>query len=87
MLAVYAVAGDGTTTCKVGFLPLHLAVCPGAYNGVYARVIVVVIDHDKNLAKHQKFWRNEGCCVAKVIGLRIANGGGINFNLSFSCSI
>ena len=39
VLAVYAVKGDGTTTCKVVFLPLHMAVRPGAYDGVYARVI------------------------------------------------
>jgi len=76
VLAVYAVAGDGTTTCKVGFLPLHLAVRPGAYDGVYARIIAVYGDRDKNIAKRQKFWRNKGCCVAKVIGLRIANEGG-----------
>jgi len=76
VLAVYAVAGDGTTMCKVGFLPLHLAVRPGAYDGVYARIIAVYGDRDKNIAKRQKFWRNKGCCVAKVIGLRIANEGG-----------
>jgi hypothetical protein len=78
VLAVYAVAGDGTTTCKVGFLPLHLALAvrPGAYDGVYARIIAVYGDRGKNLAKRQKFWRNKGCCVAKVIGLRIAHEGG-----------
>ena len=30
VLAVYTVKGDGTTTCKVGVLPLHLAVPLGA---------------------------------------------------------
>ena len=45
VLAIYAVKEDGTTTCKVVFLPLHLAVCPGAYDGVYARVVSVYSDH------------------------------------------
>ena len=77
VLAVYAVAGDGTTSCKVGFLPLHLAVRPGAYDGVRARVVSVYSDRSSNVVKRQKYWRNKGCCVARVLG--DANGGGINF--------
>ena len=60
VLAVYAVEGDGTTTCKVGFLHLHLAVCPGAYDGAYARVISVYSDRSSNVIKHQRFWCNKG---------------------------
>ena len=41
VLAIYAVKEDGTTTCKVVFLPLHLAICPGVYMGVYACVVLV----------------------------------------------
>jgi len=77
VLAVYAVKGDGTTTCKVVFLPLHLAVCPGAYDGVYARVVPVYCDRSDNGIKRQKFWCNKGCCVARVVGDTIANGGGL----------
>ena len=81
VLAVYAVKGDGTTTCKVGFLPLHMAVRPGKYDGVYARVVSVYCDRSDNGKKRQKFWRNKGCCVARVVGDTIVNGGGINFYL------
>jgi len=52
VLAVYAVS-DGTTTCKVGFLPLHLAVGPGAYNGVYSRVVSVYSDRSDNGVLHR----------------------------------
>jgi len=81
VLAVYAVAGDGTTSCKVGFLPLHLAVRPLAYDGVYAIVGSVYSDRSNNVVKRQKYWRNKGCCVARVLGDTLANGGGINFYL------
>ena len=74
VLAVYAVAGNGTTSCKVGFLPLHLAVRPGAYDGVNARVVLVYSNCSSNVVKRQKYWRNKGCCVARVLG--DANGGG-----------
>ena len=50
VLAVYAVAGNGTTTCR-----------------------------DNNVVKRQKFWRNKGCCVARVLGVAMTNGVGINF--------
>jgi hypothetical protein len=72
VLAVYAVAGDGITTCKVGFLLLHLAVCPDAYNEVYARVISVYSNCSSNGIKCQKYWRSKGCCVARVLGNTIA---------------
>ena len=81
MLAIYAVKGDGATTCRVGFFPLHLAVRPGAYNGVYAHDVLVNSDRNSNGIKRQKFWRNKGCCVDRVVGDTIANGGGINFYL------
>ena len=78
VLAVYAVAGDGTTSCKVGFLPLHLAVRPLAYDGVYARVGSVYSERSTNVVKRQKYWRNKGCCVARVLGDTLTNGGGFN---------
>ena len=77
VLAVYVKAGDGTMRCKVGFLPLHLAVCPGAYDGVNARVISVYSECSSNVVKRQKYWRNKGCCVARVLG-DTNGGGGIN---------
>ena len=80
MLAVYAVKGNGTTSCKVGFLPLHLAVHPGMYDRVYARVIAVYCDRNNNVVKRQKFWHNKGCCVARVLGVAMTNGGGLIFN-------
>jgi hypothetical protein len=79
VLAVYAVEGDGTMTCKVGFLHLHLAVCPDTYDGAYARVISVNSDRSSNVIKHQRFWCNKGCCVARVLRNTIA--GGISFYL------
>ncbi len=71
VLAVH-MAPDGTTTCKVGFLPRNLAlrVRANLYNGVYARVVSIYSGSSTNVAKRQKFWRNKGCCSAHVLGDR-----------------
>jgi hypothetical protein len=67
VLEVY-VMGDRTMTCKVGFLPQHLAVRANAYDGLYARIISVYSDRCTNVLKREKFWRNRGCCVACMLG-------------------
>ena len=64
---VYLVA-NGTMTCKVGFLPAHLAICAEEYEGVMARVISVYSDCCINTLKRQKFWQNKGCCVGPILG-------------------
>jgi hypothetical protein len=69
-LTVYIV-GDCTMTCKIGFLPHHLAVRADAYDGLYARIISVYSNHCTNVLKREKFWRNRGCCVARVLGDRV----------------
>ena len=56
------------------FLPLHLDVSLGTYDGVYARVISVYSNRSSNGIKRQKYWRNKGCCVARVLGNTIAGG-------------
>ena len=68
-IAVYIVA-NGTTTCKVEFLPAHLAICAQDYDGLIARVISVYSDRCTNTVKCQKFWRNKGCCVGRILGDR-----------------
>jgi hypothetical protein len=70
VLAVYVV-GDCTMTCKVGFLPQHLAVRADAYDGLYARIISVYYDRCTNVLKRERFWRNRRCCVACVLGDRM----------------
>ena len=68
LLAVYYVA-DGYARCKVGFLPQHLAT-KGAddYDGLYARVMELFSPHAKNATKRQKYYRNKGVAVAKILG-------------------
>ena len=68
-VAAYLVA-NGTMTCKVGFLPAHLARHAQDYDGLIARVISVYSDRCTNVVKRQKFWRNKGCCVARILGNR-----------------
>jgi hypothetical protein len=69
VLAVYIV-GDHTMTCKVGFLPQHLAVRAVVYDGLYARIVSIYSDRCTNVLKREKFWRNMGCCIAHVLGDR-----------------
>ena len=70
VIAVYLVL-HGVLTCKVGFLPAHLNHRARDYDGLIARVISVYSDRSTNSVKRQKFRRNHGCCVAKIIGENI----------------
>jgi hypothetical protein len=67
VLAVYVV-GDHTMTCKVGFLPQHLAVRADVYDGLYACIMSVYSDRCTNVLKREKFYQNMGCCIACVLG-------------------
>ncbi len=67
VIAVYFVL-HGVMTCKVGFLPAHLNQCARDYNGLVARVVAVYTDCCTNVVKRQKYWRNKGCCAARIIG-------------------
>jgi hypothetical protein len=67
VLAVYVV-GDCTITCKVGFLPQHLAVRADVYDGLYARIMSVYSDRCTNVLKREIFYQNMGCCIARVLG-------------------
>jgi hypothetical protein len=68
-VAVFLVV-NGTMTCKVGFLPANLARHVQDYDGLIARVISVYSDQCTHVVKRQKFWRNKGCCVARILGNR-----------------
>ncbi len=69
VIAAYIV-GDATMTCKVGFLPCHLAShCTDDYDGMYARVIKVYSSRSTNITKRQKRHHNHGCCMAKILGI------------------
>ncbi len=68
-IAVFLVT-NGIMTCKVGFLPAHLARRAQDYDGLIARVISIYSDRCNNLVKRQKFWHNKGCCVARILGNR-----------------
>ncbi len=57
-------------TCKVGFLPQHLTVRANVYDGLYAHIVNIYSDHCMNVLMREKFWRNMGCCVARVLGDR-----------------
>jgi hypothetical protein len=67
VLAMYVV-GDRTMTCKVGFLPQHLAVMTDVYDGLYARIMNVYSNRCTNVLKREKFYQNMGCCVARMLG-------------------
>ncbi len=69
VLAVYVV-GDNTMTCKVEFLPHHLAVRADVYDGLYACIVSIYSDRSTNVLKREKFWRNKGCSVACILGNR-----------------
>ncbi len=69
MLAVYIV-GDCMMMCKVGFLPQHLAVRVNVYDRLYARNVSIYSNRCTNMLKWEKFWRNMGCCVARMHGNR-----------------
>jgi hypothetical protein len=67
VVAVY-LCEQGVLTCKVGFLPAHLNHRARDYDGLVARVIAVYTDRCTNVVKRQKFWRNKGCCAARIMG-------------------
>ena len=66
-IVVYLVA-NGTTMCKVGFLPAHFAISAQEYDRLIAHVISVYSDCCINTLKRQKFWQNKGCCVGPILG-------------------
>jgi hypothetical protein len=68
-IAVFLVA-NGIMMCKVGFLPAHLARRVQDYDGLIVHVISIYSDRCNNMVKRQKFWRNKGCCVARILGSR-----------------
>ncbi len=70
VLTVY-VMGDRTMTCKVGFLPSHLAVRANAYDGLHARIFSIYSNRCMNVLKREKFWQNKGYCVACMLGIRV----------------
>jgi hypothetical protein len=53
-IAVFLVA-NGIMTCKVGFLPAHLAKRAQDYDGLIARVISIYSDRCNNVVKRQRF--------------------------------
>jgi hypothetical protein len=55
VLAVYIV-GDRTMTCKMGFLPQHLAVWADVYDGLYTRIVSIYSNRCTNVLKREKFW-------------------------------
>ena len=67
MRAVYVV-GDCTMTCKVGFLPQHLAERANVYDGLYAHIVSVYSNRCTSMLKREKFWNNKGCYIAPVLG-------------------
>jgi hypothetical protein len=69
VLAVYVV-GDSMMTCKVGFLPHHLAVRADAYYGLNAHIVSIYSNRSTNVLKREKLWHNKGCCIARVLGDR-----------------
>jgi hypothetical protein len=62
------VVGDCMMMCKVGFLPHHLAVRADVYDRLYARILSVYSDRCTNLLKREKFYRNMGCCITRILG-------------------
>jgi hypothetical protein len=70
VIAIYLVL-HGVMTCKVGFLPAHLNRGARDYDGLVAGVVAVYTDRCTNVVKHQKYWHNKGCCVARIIGERV----------------
>jgi hypothetical protein len=67
VIPVYLVL-HGVMMCKVGFLPAHLNRRARNYDGLVARVVAVYTERCTNVVKRQKYWRNKGCCVARIIG-------------------
>ncbi len=77
MLTEYAV-GNSTMTCKVGFLPQHLAVRANAYDGLYACIISIYSNCCTNVLKREKFLAKKG--LLRYLHARQSSGA---FNLFF----
>jgi hypothetical protein len=64
VLAVYVIAG-GVVSCKVGFLPQHLALRrANDYDGLVLCVWEVYTEQCKSIVRCNKFHRKEECAVA-----------------------
>jgi hypothetical protein len=64
---------DGLATCKVGYLPKHLAFRADRYDGLCARILEVYSSDKAEtdcVAKRQKYHRKCGCCVAVIVGMK-----------------
>ena len=64
---------DGLATCKVGYLPKHLAFRADRYDGLCARILEVYSSDSAEcdcVAKRSKYHRIFGCCVATVLGMK-----------------
>ena len=63
----------GLRTCKVGYLPKHLAYRADRYDGLCARIAEIYSGdaaYCDCVAKRQKYHRNVGCCVAVIVGMK-----------------
>jgi hypothetical protein len=75
VLVVYALKGVGELSCRVGFLPQHLASTRAdEYDGIFAQITEIYSDRCISKVKRQKMHRNEGCAVAKILGNRVHLG-------------
>ena len=75
VLVVYALNGVGELSCRVGFLPQHLASTRAEdYDGIFARITKIYSDRCISKVKRQKMHCNEGCAVAKILGNRVHMG-------------
>jgi hypothetical protein len=55
VLVVYALKGVGELSCRVGFLPQHLASTRAdEYDGIFACITEIYIDRCTSKVKHQK---------------------------------
>ena len=64
---------DGLATCKVGYLPKHLAFRADQYDGLCARILEVYSSDSAEcdcVAKRQKYHRKCSCCVAVILGMK-----------------
>ena len=68
VLVVYVLKGVGELSCRVGFLPQHLAsTWADEYDGIFARITKIYSDRCTSKVKRQKMHR-KGCAVTKILG-------------------
>ncbi len=63
----------GLRTCKVSYLPKHLAYRVDRYDGLCVRITEIYSGdaaHCACIAKRQKYHHNVGCCVVIVVGMK-----------------